>query len=135
MVSAQDYVVELRGVSKAYERAGVEPIDLELRRGEIVYLLGLPGCRRTMTLRMIAGFVEKGHSSKWYLSQSSAAPFAAELWEGSLAPTQNAMASSVSQGLHVPVTQWVYAGDASAVPRDTLAEASLPENVPFQRPQ
>ena len=51
-------VVELRNVSKAYGRAGVEPMDLGLGRGEIVCLLGPSGCGKTTTLRIIAGFVQ-----------------------------------------------------------------------------
>lgn len=45
--------MSLRGVSKA-----VETISLDVRRGELVSLLGPSACGKTTTLRMVAGFVE-----------------------------------------------------------------------------
>src|SRR3954465_15920669 len=49
----------LRGIGKRYgDVAAVTGLDLQLREGEFVSLLGPSGCRKTTTLRMIAGFIE-----------------------------------------------------------------------------
>jgi ABC-type Fe3+/spermidine/putrescine transport system ATPase subunit len=53
-----DIVVELRDVTKRF--AGIEAVaalSLEVRKGQIVALLGASGCGKTTTLRIIAGFV------------------------------------------------------------------------------
>jgi len=48
----------LSGVNKVYGGVvhAVRDLDLEIRKGEIVALLGSSGCGKTSTLRMIAGF-------------------------------------------------------------------------------
>ncbi len=49
--------VRLRGVSKIYDNgvAALGPIDLEVRKGELVSLLGPSGCGKSTALRLIAG--------------------------------------------------------------------------------
>jgi iron(III) transport system ATP-binding protein len=48
----------LRGIAKRYgDVAAVSGVDLELREGEFVSLLGPSGCGKPTTLRMIAGFI------------------------------------------------------------------------------
>src|SRR6266702_4768241 len=55
-------MLELRGIDKVYRSRGkpavhaVRALDMEVRQGEIVALLGSSGCGKTSTLRMIAGF-------------------------------------------------------------------------------
>src|SRR6266700_6192299 len=55
-------MLELRGIDKVYRSRGkpavhaVRALDMEVRQGELVALLGSSGCGKTSTLRMIAGF-------------------------------------------------------------------------------
>lgn len=53
-------IVTLKGVNKIYDGSNhvVKDLDLEVREGEFLTLLGSSGCGKTTTLRMIAGFEE-----------------------------------------------------------------------------
>ena len=52
-------IVEIKGVNKVYgTNHVVKDLDLEVREGEFLTLLGSSGCGKTTTLRMIAGFEE-----------------------------------------------------------------------------
>ena len=59
-----DVVLSLRDVDKIYAPTAKKPVhavkslNLDVRKGEIVALLGSSGCGKTSTLRMIAGFEE-----------------------------------------------------------------------------
>jgi multiple sugar transport system ATP-binding protein len=59
-----DIALAIDGVDKIYERRGKPPVhavkalDMAVRKGEIIALLGSSGCGKTSTLRMIAGFEE-----------------------------------------------------------------------------
>jgi multiple sugar transport system ATP-binding protein len=63
-----DVALSLAGVDKIYAPTAKKPVhavkalDLDVRNGEIIALLGSSGCGKTSTLRMIAGFesVTKG---------------------------------------------------------------------------
>ena len=54
-----DVVLEVKGLKVAYEGAGlgVQGLDLKVRQGEIVALLGANGAGKTTTLRAISGFL------------------------------------------------------------------------------
>ena len=52
--------VSIRGISKAYS-PGVpilRDLDLEIRSGELFFLLGPSGCGKSTLLRILAGLVE-----------------------------------------------------------------------------
>ena len=52
-------IVELTGVNKIYgHNHVVRDLNLEVKEGEFLTLLGSSGCGKTTTLRMIAGFEE-----------------------------------------------------------------------------
>src|SRR5580704_18042247 len=67
--SMNDVAWSLAGVDKIYAPTAKKPVhavkalDLEVRKGEIVALLGSSGCGKTSTLRMIAGFEAITHGS------------------------------------------------------------------------
>lgn len=55
--AGQSPVVAFRGVGKEYgDIVAVRNLDLEVRRGEFLSVLGASGCGKTTTLRLIAGF-------------------------------------------------------------------------------
>lgn len=66
--TTSDVALSLAGVDKIYAPTAKKPVhavkalDLDVRKGEIIALLGSSGCGKTSTLRMIAGFesVTKG---------------------------------------------------------------------------
>ena len=61
--TATECLITLQGVSKAYQQPNgqkisiLEPIDLEVRSGEIVALLGPSGSGKSTLMRMIAGLI------------------------------------------------------------------------------
>ncbi|WP_257572056.1 ABC transporter ATP-binding protein [Janthinobacterium sp. UMAB-60] len=52
-----NHALELRGLSKRFERPVVDALDLRVRRGEIYALLGANGAGKTTTLRMATGLL------------------------------------------------------------------------------
>jgi NitT/TauT family transport system ATP-binding protein len=55
-----DAAVSLRGVTKVYDNGTVAlgPLDLDIRKGEFVSLLGSSGCGKSTALRVIAGLIK-----------------------------------------------------------------------------
>jgi ABC-2 type transport system ATP-binding protein len=49
--------LELRGLTKRFDRLAVDALDLTIRTGEFYALLGPNGAGKTTTLRMVAGLL------------------------------------------------------------------------------
>ena len=63
-----DIILKLENISKSFgETQVLNGIDLEIKKGEFVTLLGSSGCGKTTTLRIIAG-LETADSGKVYLN-------------------------------------------------------------------
>lgn len=63
-MSENEYIVELSNVNKMYgTNHVVKDLNLKIREGEFLTLLGSSGCGKTTTLRMIAGFEEPTEGS------------------------------------------------------------------------
>jgi branched-chain amino acid transport system ATP-binding protein len=62
--SDAEIMLELRGIEAGYGRIrALHGIDLEVRRGEIVALLGANGAGKTTTLKTISGLVRAAEGS------------------------------------------------------------------------
>ncbi|AKU20193.1 ABC transporter ATP-binding protein [Massilia sp. NR 4-1] len=57
MSVSHNNALELRGLSKRFDRPAVHALDLSVRRGEIYALLGANGAGKTTTLRMATGLL------------------------------------------------------------------------------
>ncbi|UMR30398.1 ABC transporter ATP-binding protein [Massilia sp. MB5] len=57
MSASHNNALELRGLSKRFDRPAVHALDLSVRRGEIYALLGANGAGKTTTLRMATGLL------------------------------------------------------------------------------
>lgn len=54
-----DSILELKNIKKSFGETGVlHGIDLNVRKGEFITLLGSSGCGKTTILRIIAGFID-----------------------------------------------------------------------------
>jgi len=53
----QPFALDIRGLTKRFERPAVNGLDLAVRAGEFYALLGPNGAGKTTTLRMIAGLI------------------------------------------------------------------------------
>jgi NitT/TauT family transport system ATP-binding protein len=76
VADATPVVVEARGVTKTYPNGthALAPVDLAVRRGELVTLLGPSGCGKSTLLNLAAGLIEPSEGElRW--------------WNGALAAT------------------------------------------------
>lgn len=63
MTEDTEYTIALEGVSFTYPGTdvGVHDIDLGIRRGELLAVIGASGCGKSTLLKIIAGFVQPSH--------------------------------------------------------------------------
>jgi putative spermidine/putrescine transport system ATP-binding protein len=63
MTAEADGAIALEGVSFSYPGtdAGVRDIDLSIRRGELLAVIGASGCGKSTLLKIIAGFIQPSH--------------------------------------------------------------------------
>ena len=59
----QPSALELRGLTKRFDRVAVDALDLTVRVGEFYALLGPNGAGKTTTLRMVAGLLRPDKGS------------------------------------------------------------------------
>ncbi len=57
-MSEKPDALELKGLTKSFDRPAVDGLDLSVRAGEFYALLGPNGAGKTTTLRMVAGLLE-----------------------------------------------------------------------------
>src|SRR5580704_12636031 len=53
----QESALQVRGLTKRFDRLAVDALDLTVRRGEFYALVGPNGAGKTTTLRMVAGLL------------------------------------------------------------------------------
>jgi ABC-2 type transport system ATP-binding protein len=63
VMSATHAALELRGLTKRFDRPAVDGLDLTVRAGEFYALLGANGAGKTTTLRMVAGLLRPDSGS------------------------------------------------------------------------
>jgi ABC-2 type transport system ATP-binding protein len=57
-MNGQTYALQLRGLTKRFDRPAVDSLDLTVRAGEFYALVGPNGAGKTTTLRMVAGLLK-----------------------------------------------------------------------------
>jgi NitT/TauT family transport system ATP-binding protein len=80
--------VRLRGVTKVYDNGTVAlgPLDLDIRKGEFVSLLGSSGCGKSTALRLIAGLIAPSAGTVDVAAQSSSQAIGFVFQEPTLMP-------------------------------------------------
>jgi NitT/TauT family transport system ATP-binding protein len=79
-------ILTVRGVSRGFARGSGEvrvlsDVELSLRTGEIVGLLGRSGSGKSTLLRIIAGLIKPGGGARWSIAAiPSAAPRKGSRW-------------------------------------------------------
>jgi ABC-2 type transport system ATP-binding protein len=63
--------LEIRGLSKKFDRPAVDRLDLTVHTGEFYSLLGPNGAGKTTTLRMVIGLLRPDDGSIWVLGQDA----------------------------------------------------------------
>ncbi len=58
LTETADLALDLRGLTKRFDRPVVDRLDLSIKRGEFYALLGPNGAGKTTTLRMVAGLLK-----------------------------------------------------------------------------
>lgn len=63
MIAASDYTIAMEGVTYTYPGTdlGAHDVDLGIRPGELLAVIGASGCGKSTLLKIIAGFVQPSH--------------------------------------------------------------------------
>jgi NitT/TauT family transport system ATP-binding protein len=74
-------IIDIRGVNKQFELQGqrieaLRDVNLTVRKGEFICLIGASGCGKSTLLRIIAGFepVSRGDALMWGMPINGPAP-------------------------------------------------------------
>ena len=121
-VSSQDELaIRLRGVTKIYESGAraLGPIDLDIRKGEFVSLLGASGCGKSTALRLIAGLAAPTSGSIEVPARASRYGIGFVFQEPTLMPW-----TTVRENVRLPLILSHVAG-AESTPRVDEARVSL----------
>src|ERR1700737_3388233 len=57
IMKSEESALQVRGLTKRFDRLAVDALDLNVRSGEFYALLGPNGAGKTTTLRMVAGLL------------------------------------------------------------------------------
>ena len=60
----EESALQVRGLTKRFDRLAVDALDLTVRMGEFYALLGPNGAGKTTTLRMVAGLLRLGAGAR-----------------------------------------------------------------------
>jgi NitT/TauT family transport system ATP-binding protein len=92
--------VRLRGVTKVYDNGTVAlgPLDLDIRKGEFVSLLGSSGCGKSTALRLIAGLIAPSAGTVDVAAQSSSQAIGFVFQEPTLMPW-----STIRENVRLPL--------------------------------
>src|SRR3954468_20566627 len=81
MAEAKTPILEIKGLSKQFEFNGdrieaLRDVNLTVRKGEFICLIGASGCGKSTLLRIIAGFehASRGDALMWGLPINGPAP-------------------------------------------------------------
>ena len=115
--------VRLRGVTKVYDNGTVAlgPLDLDIRKGEFVSLLGSSGCGKSTALRLIAGLIAPSAGTVDVAARSSDHPIGFVFQEPTLMPW-----STIRENVRLPL-KLAHVPDAQSTARvnEVLAQVGL----------
>lgn len=121
MSSHDEFAIRLRGVTKTYESGtrALGPLDLDIRKGEFVSLLGASGCGKSTALRLIAGLAVPSSGSIEVPARASRHGIGFVFQEPTLMPW-----TSVRENVRLPL-KLAHISDAESTPRVTEALAQV----------
>jgi NitT/TauT family transport system ATP-binding protein len=126
--SQDEFAIRLRGVTKIYDAGGTRggtralgPLDLDIRKGEFVSLLGASGCGKSTALRLIAGLAAPSGGDIEVPARASRHGIGFVFQEPTLMPW-----TTVRENVRLPL-KLAYVKDAESTPRvaEVLAQVGL----------
>ncbi len=123
MAPQDEFAIRLHGVTKVYEGGtrALGPLDLDIRKGEFVSLLGASGCGKSTALRLIAGLAAPSFGSIEVPARASRQSIGFVFQEPTLMPW-----TTVRENVRLPL-KLAHVADAESAPRvaDALAQVGL----------